>query len=268
MKSTRFLISAMGLALGLSVISQPSAAEFWFFPVVTSNANKTKPKAVTPAVVKKAATPSSTTFTPPGLVDKSYPNGRGWTAVEADFQDLRGRVDGVKDDTETILLELDSIDADLSSALSYLSKIDGDIADLGEDVAAVKESVEALKNTLQLQVSISTRDANDMNGEPVWAFVQVSQNGSPVLDLEAGAFLFASSFGPNGFIEPDEVFYCGASCFHQGAAGLYLVALSPDVQWEAGTYAGTLAVALDDSTTGTSLIQFEVPVEPLPVPEP
>jgi hypothetical protein len=283
------------MALGLGVMTQPSVA--------ASSASETRAeklaakqekkaakraaklakkaaKTASPNIAGAAAPAPSTTFAAPGLADKGYPSGRGWSAVEADFEDLRGRVDAVKSDTETILVdvgdvkvdtetilfELEGIDANLVKALRYLTKIDEDIATLGEDVAAVKEGVDLLNSTLKLQVSISTRDATETGAQAVWAFVQVSQNGEPVLDLEAGEFRFASSFGPNGYIPSDEVFYCGDACFRQGAAGLYVIALQPDIGWEAGDYAGTIAVSIDGNVVGTSLIDFKIPMAPTPSP--
>ena len=297
MKSTGFLITAVGLALSIGMTTQSSAADSsaWEQRQERRLARlAARSGAVPPATAATAATPSSTTFTPPGLVGKGYPEGRGWSAVEADFNDLRGRVDAIKSDTEellvdveavkgdtetilvdveavkgdteSILLELEDVDSDLNTALRYLRKIDEDIATLGEGVAAVIEGVDALNSVLKLEVSVSTRDAMEMNAEAVWAFVHVSQNGNPVPDLEAGAFSFASSFGPGGVIPPDGISYCGDACFQQGVDGAYYIALSPEVEWEAGDYAGTVVVSIDDSATGSSLVKFKVPAEPAPAP--
>jgi len=47
--------------------------------------------------------------------------------------------------------------------------------------------------------------------------------------------------------------------------GLYALELSGD--WVAGGYAGTLSVLdSDTSASGTSLVTFEIPAEPLPAP--
>lgn len=149
----------------------------------------------------------------------------------------------------------------LTGAAERFSVLSMELGDVAGDVLSVADDVAALRNTLQVQVSvapISADEINDVNNAPVSLFVQVTQNGHGVIGLTADSFVFANSF-------PDSVpVICGTpDCFMPGASGMYMIKVAGD--WIAGPYAGTL-VAEDGSTTatGTSLVTFEIPAEPAP----
>ena len=95
-------------------------------------------------------------------------------------------------------------------------------------------------------------------------FVQVSQNGIGVVELDSSLFSFSKAFAPKG----GTAFYCGQSCFTKAENGLYIIDLKgTDV---AGNYASTLIVENASTAavpTGTSLVTFELP-EPQLVPTP
>jgi len=174
-----------------------------------------------------------------------YPQGRPFQAIEQDFIEVKHRIAAVKADTETILDELDIISADI-----------GDI----------KDDVSALKNTLNIQVSVaaaSDEQRNEDNNAPVHLFVQVTKNGVGVTGLTADAFDYSNSFPLNG------ASYCGNACFIAGQNGLYSLELQGD--WVAESYAGTLSVQFTTSTSegeitsaGTSLVSFDIPPAPAP----
>jgi len=201
-----------------------------------------------------------------------YPNGLPWRAVEQDFMDVKarisvveGKVDEVKADTEAILLELDDIDADHVTIMDDLADIKADIENVAGDIGDMADDVAMLKNALQVQVSVATASAearNEVNDAPVTLFVQVIQNGTGLSGLGAGAFAFI-----NAFPSDDPGFCCTVTGVSEGEgkAGLYALELSGD--WVAGAYAGTLtAHDGDTSANGTSMVTFEIPVEPMPAP--
>jgi hypothetical protein len=180
-----------------------------------------------------------------GPNNHGYPNGRPFLAIEQDFNEVKNRIAAVKADTETILHKL------------YI--IRADIGDIKDDVAT-------LKNTLDVQVSVapaSDEQRNEDNDAPVQLFVQVTKNGVGVTGLTAAAFAYSNSFPLNG------AGYCGSACFIAGENGLYALELQGD--WVAASYAGTLNVQFTTSTsegdvtsTGTSLVSFDIPAAPAP----
>jgi hypothetical protein len=181
--------------------------------------------------------------------------------LEADHAIINDKLDGLEADHEIINGKLDDLEADHVIINEKLDAIDMELGDVAGDVLSVADDVAALKNTLQVQVSvapISADEINDVNNAPVSLFVQVTQNGHGVIGLTADSFVFANSF-------PDSVpVICGTpDCFMPGATGMYMIKVAGD--WIAGPYAGTL-VAEDGSTTatGTSLVTFEIPAEPAP----
>ncbi len=173
----------------------------------------------------------------------------------------------MKADTETILLELDDIDADHETIMNDLADIKTDISNVAGDVSDMADDVAMLKNALQVQVSVvpASADArNEVNDAPVTLFVQVIQNGAGLSGLSADAFTFSNSFPDGGVID-----FCGETVcitgFSEGQDGLYALELAGD--WVAGAYAGTLAT--QDSATsasGASMVTFEIPAEPMPAP--
>ena len=201
-----------------------------------------------------------------GSSDGFYPNGRPWQAMESDFDEVLYRIAKVKKDTESILVQLDEVDADhviikndLTEIQATLDEIQGGLNDIGAGVSS-------LANTLGVEVSVASASAeqrNDFNDAPVQLFVQVTQNGTGVSGLTAADFAYSNSFPLNG------AFYCGDACFIAGENGLYGIELRGD--WNAAPYAGTLSVQLTTSTpdgevtaSGASLVSFEIPAAPAP----
>lgn len=199
-----------------------------------------------------------------GVANGSYPNGRPWQAMEADFDEVLYRLYKIKKNTESILVGLGEIDADhviikndLTDIKSTLDKIQNSLDSIGAGVAS-------LNNTLDVQVNVpssSADDRNDLNDAPVQLFVQVTQNGVGVTGLSSADFAYSNSFPINGAA------YCGDACFVAGENGLYGIELQGD--WGAAPYAGTLSVQLITSTpdgdvtaSGTSLVSFEIPAAP------
>lgn len=180
--------------------------------------------------------------------NSGYPQGRPFQAIEQDFREVKHLIAAVKGDTETILDELDVI---------------------GADIGNIKDDVSALTNTLVIQVSVapaSDDQRNADNNAPVELFVQVTKNGVGVPGLTADAFAYSNSFFPSGGTAAS---YCGNACFTAGQNGLYSLELQGD--WLAGSYAGTLGVHFTTSTsegdvtsTGTSLVSFDIPPAPAP----
>jgi hypothetical protein len=162
-------------------------------------------------------------------------------------------------DTGDILTELDDVDADHLIIMDKLDALDAELGNVAGDVLSVADDVAALKNTMQVQVSIESKsasDRNEVNDAPVSLFVQVTQNGVGVVGLTSDSFVFSNSFPTDG------AGYCGTdACFIPGMDGIYKIELVGD--WVAGAYAGTL-IAQDGSTTatGTSIVTFEIPAEP------
>jgi hypothetical protein len=200
-----------------------------------------------------------------GGADDSYPNGRPWQAMESDFDEVLYRLWKVKKDTETILVELDEVDADHVIIKNDLTEIKAMLDEIQNGLDDIGEGVSSLTNTLDVQVSVAPDEQrNDVSDTPVQLFVQVSQNGVGVTGLTAEDFSYSNSFPLNGAV------YCGDTCFIAGANGLYSIELQGD--WDAAPYAGTLSVQLKtinpggDVTTGTSLVSFEIPALPVPTP--
>jgi hypothetical protein len=201
-----------------------------------------------------------------GVGNDSYPNGRPWQATESDFIEVKHAIAEVKGDTESILHELDNVDTDLLIIKNDLTEIKGTLADIQSGLEGVGSNVSALTNTLAVQVSVpSASDAqrNALNDAPVQVFVQVSRNGAGVTGLTPDAFAYSNSFPLNG------AGYCGNACFIAGENGLYALELQGD--WVEGSYAGTLNVQFTNSTsagdvtsTGTSLVTFDIPAAPAP----
>jgi len=213
---------------------------------------------------KKHKAVPATQATNNGLGSDGYPNGRPWQAMEADFDEVLYHLYKIKKDTESIIVELDEVDADhviikndLTDIMATLDEIQNGLYDIGAGVSS-------LTNTLDVQVSVpaaSADDRNDVNDAPVQLFVQVSQNGVGVTGLTADAFAYSNSFPLNG------AGYCGAACFIAGENGLYAIELQGD--WSAAPYAGTLNVQSTTSTSegdvtasGTSLVSFEISAAP------
>ena len=259
---------AISVAVGLATVATSTQAGL--FDMFKSRASQKTVAAATPAPAPKAAPQAAPQASSQNLPDAKYPNGLGWRAIELDFIDVKarisvveGKVDDVKADTESILSELEDVDADHVTIMNDLADIKSDIANVAGDVSDMADDVAMLKNAVQVQVSVAPASAesrNEANDAPVTLYVQVIQNGSGLSGLPAEAFTFSNSFPIAG------AGYCGtAACFSEGMDGLYALELAGD--WVAGGYAGTLsAVDGDTSASGTSLVTFEIPAEPVPSP--
>jgi hypothetical protein len=236
----RLIVIAVCAAMGLAATTQSDVA-------FAKNKNKTT----------QTSEPANN-----GVGNDGYPNGRPWQAMESDFIEVKQAIAEVKGDTESILHELDDVDADLLIIKNDLTEIKGTLADIQSGLEGVGADVSALTNTLAVQVSVPSASAeqrNDVNNVPVQLFVQVTQNGVGVSGLTADAFAYSNSFPLNG------AGYCGNACFIAGENGLYALELQGD--WIAGSYAGTLNVHFTNSTsegTGTSLVSFDIPAAPAP----
>ena len=174
---------AICLAFGLSAIAGPAQANNWYYYLLAKK--------------KKEETPVTLPVEPPGNSNppghaSSYPNGRGWKAVEYDFIDVKKRIDEVKEDTEEILLELDDIDADLSDLLDGQKDLmDGQEALMdGQDVLSdqiedLAGAVEAQGNVLEVQVRVGniSTDEVSIDSSTVTLYVQVNQNGAGYLKV-------------------------------------------------------------------------------------
>ena len=279
--NSKLSLLTLCLAVGFSTVATPTQAGI--FDRIFAKSGKVVPAS------SHAAPPAAAPATAPApepqtssLPDARYPNGLGWRAIENDFMEvdadhviinnkldgleadhviINDKLDGLEADHEIINGKLDDLEADHVIINEKLDAIDMELGDVAGDVLSVADDVAALKNTLQVQVSvapISADEINDVNNAPVSLFVQVTQNGHGVIGLTADSFVFANSF-------PDSVpVICGTpDCFMPGATGMYMIKVAGD--WIAGPYAGTL-VAEDGSTTatGTSLVTFEIPAEPAP----
>jgi len=200
------------------------------------------------------------------VANGGYPNGRPFQAIEADFLDVKQRIAQVKEETETILVELDQVLADTVIIKNDLTQIKATLADIQTGLDAIGSGVASLTNTLDVQVSVAPASAdqrNDVNDAPVQVFVQVTQNGVGVTGLTAADFGYSNSFPLNGAA------YCGDACFIAGENGLYGIELQGD--WSVAPYAGTLNVHLTTTTpdgditaSGASLVSFEIPAAPAP----
>ncbi len=259
---------ALCLAVGLTTVAEDSQALSFIKLFKATPA----PQAATPATPATPVTPvtPATPASSQNLPDASYPNGLGWRAIELDFIDVKarisvveGKVDEVKADTESILSELDDVDADHETIMADLDEIKTGLENVAGDLGDMADDVAMLKNAVQVQVSVAPASAesrNEVNDAPVILYVQVIQNGSGLTGLSADAFMFSNSFPIAG------AGYCGtAACFSEGMDGLYALELTGN--WVAGAYAGTLS-ALDSNTSasGTSLVTFDIPAEPVPSP--
>jgi len=201
-----------------------------------------------------------------GVANGSYPNGRPWQAMEADFDEVLYRLYKIKVDTENILIGLDEIDADHVIIKNDLTDIKATLEDIQNGLDSIGAGIASLTNTLDVQVSVAPSSAdnrNDVNNAPVHLFVQVTQNGIGVTGLTSADFAYSNSFPLNGAA------YCGDTCFVGGENGLYGIELQGD--WDAAPYAGTLTVQITTSTpdgdvtaSGTSLVSFEIPAAPAP----
>lgn len=176
---------------------------------------------------------------------KGYPNGRPWRALEKDLGKIKKQNRRIERKTNAVLHKVD--------------KVEEDIQDIANDVSA-------LTNTLQIEVSILPVTGDEYTDERLIArmFVQVSQSGIGVTELDSSSFSFSKSFAPKG----GTAFYCGQPCFTKAENGLYAIDLKGnDVS---GNYAGTLVIEDKNSMavpTGTSLVTFDIPEPPL-VPAP
>jgi hypothetical protein len=201
-----------------------------------------------------------------GAAKGSYPNGRPWQAMEADFDEVLYRLYKIKKDTENILVGLDEVDADHVIIKNDLTDIKATLDEIQNGLDSIGAGVASLTNTLDIQVSVapaSADDRNDVNDAPVQLFVQVTQNGVGVTGLTSADFGYSNSFPLDGAI------YCGNACFVAGENGLYGIELQGD--WGAAPYAGTLSTQLTTSTpdgdvmaSGASLVSFEIPAAPAP----
>jgi len=255
------------LAVGFSTVATSTQAGvfdriFTRTGKVVPASSQATPPAAAPATATASVQQSSS------LPDASYPNGLGWRAIENDFIEvdadhviINDKLDDLDADHAIINDKLDDLDADHTDIMDQLEAISTELGDVAGDVMSVADDVAALKNTLQVQVSvapISAEEINDANNAPVSLFVQVTQNGYGVIGLTADSFVFSSSF-------PDTLpVICDTpDCFTPGASGMYQIKVQGD--WIPGTYAGSL-IAQDGSTTatGTSLVTFEIPAEPAP----
>ena len=256
---------AICFGVGLATVATSTQAAL-FDRFKSRAAQRAAAAAAAPAPAQQAAPQASSQNLPAA----KYPNGLGWRAIENDFIDVKarisvveGKVDDVKADTESILSELDDVDADQVTIMDDLDDIKTDLENVAGDLGDMADDVAMLKNAVQVQVSVAPASAesrNEVNDAPVTLYVQVIQNGSGLSGLPAEAFTFFNSFPVAG------AGYCGtAACFSEGMDGLYALELAGD--WVAGSYAGTLS-ALDSDTTasGTSLVTFEIPAEPVPSP--
>lgn len=175
---------------------------------------------------------------------KGYPNGRPWKAIEKDLDAIKDQNRSIKKKTKAVLRKLDDLEEDTEN-------MQDDILDIASDVSA-------LYNTLQIEVSVlpTTDDGYGVDRLIAHVFVQVSQNGIGLVELDSSSFSFSKAFAPKG----GTAFYCGQSCFTKAENGLYVIDLKgSDV---AGNYAGTLIVEDVSNAavpTGTSLVTFELP---------
>jgi len=269
------------LAVGFSTVATSTQAGvfdriFTRTGKVVPASSQATPPAAAPATATASVQQSSS------LPDASYPNGLGWRAIENDFIEvdadhviindklddldadhaiINDKLDGLEADHAIINDKLDDLDADHTDIMDQLEAISTELGDVAGDIMSVADDVAALKNTLQVQVSvapISAEEINDANNAPVSLFVQVTQNGYGVIGLTADSFVFSSSF-------PDTLpVICDTpDCFTPGASGMYQIKVQGD--WIPATYAGSL-IAQDGSTTATctSLVTFEIPAEPAP----
>ena len=247
MKINRLVVIAVCTAMGLAATTQSGLA-------LAKNKNKNKNQETTQVANN-------------GVANGSYPNGRPWQAMEADFDAVLYRLYKIKKDTENILVELDEVDADHAIIKSDLMDIKTTLDEIQNGLDDIGAGVSSLTNTLDVQVSVppaSADDRNDVNDAPVQLFVQVSQNGVGVTGLTAADFGYSNSFPLNGAA------YCGDACFVAGENGLYGIELQGD--WGVAPYAGTLSVHLTTSTpggdvtsSGASLVTFEIPAAPVVV---
>jgi len=290
-------LSLLTLCVALGFSSVATQAQAGVFDRIFTRTGKVVPassQATPPAAAPATATASVQQSS--SLPDARYPNGLGWRAIENDFIEvdadhviinnklddldadhviindklddldadhaiINDKLDGLEADHAIINDKLDGLDADHADILDQLEAISTELGNVAGDVLSVADDVAALKNTLQVQVSvapISADEINDANDAPVSLFVQVTQNGYGVIGLTADSFVFSNSF-------PDTVpVICDTpDCFTPGASGMYQIKVQGD--WVPGTYAGSL-IAQDGSTTatGTSLVTFEIPAEPAP----
>lgn len=180
---------------------------------------------------------------------KGYPNGRPWQAMKFDFV--------------TVKHMLADIDARLDGLVGDADLVQEEIGLIHEDINTLAGDVAALKNRLDVQISVaSSADRNADNDAPVTVFVHVTQNGQAVTGLTADAFSYSNAFPVAG------ADFCGAACFSAGDNGVYAVTLNGD--WSATSYAGALAVANTVSTPdgdvtshGSSLVTFDIPAAPV-----
>jgi hypothetical protein len=183
---------------------------------------------------------------------KGYPNGRPWKAIEKDLDSIKDQNRRINKKTKAVLHKLDDIEETTET-------MQDDILDIASDVST-------LYNTLQIEVSVlpTTDDEYGVDRLIAHVFVQVSQNGIGVVELDSSSFSFSKAFAPKG----GTAFYCGQSCFTEAENGLYVIDLKgSDV---AGNYAGTLIVEDVSNAAvpaGTSLVTFELP-EPELAPTP
>ena len=253
MISHRIVAIAVCATIGIATIAQPDLA-------FAKNKSKNKNQ-------------ETTLVDNNGVANGSYPNGRPWQAMEADFNevlyrlyDIKGDTESIKEDTESILAGLDEIDADHVIIKNDLTDIKTTLDDIQNGLDTIGAGVASLANTLDIQVSVppsSADDRNDVNNAPVQLFVQVTQNGVGVTGLTSADFAYSNSFPLNGAV------YCGDACLIEGENGLYGIELQGD--WDAVPYAGTLCAQLTTSTpdgdvtaSGASLVSFQIPAAPAP----
>jgi hypothetical protein len=269
---------AICLAFGLTAVAGSAQASWW------SDLKSKKNDAVTLPV----ETPGNSN--PPGHTS-AYPNGRGWSAVEYDFIDVKNRIHEVKEDTEEILLELDDIDADLGDLLDGQEDLmdgqkalmdgqdalmdgqdallDGQDA-LSDQIEDLAGSVEAQGNVLEVQVRVGAIIRNEVSidsSSTVTLYVQVIQNGAGLADLGEGDFTYS-----NG--APDGAADICIGCVTELGNGLYMIDLVTEAG-VTGNFAGTLAVGIEgeevsidsDDSNGASIVTFEIE-EPILEPDP
>ena len=241
---------AICLAFGLSAVAGPAQAKNWLYYLIQQKKNDD-------AEIQPVPSPGNSN--PPGHAS-SYPNGRGWKAVEYDFIDVKRRIDEVKADTEEILMELDDIDADLGDLLDGQEDLMDGQGALSDQIDELADAVEAQGNVLEVQVRVGaiTEDEVSIDSSTVTLYVQVNQNGAGLADLGEGDFTYS-----NGVPDAEAASICGG-CVTGLGNGLYMIDLRATAG--PGDYVGTLAVSVEgddvsidsDDSNGASIVTFEI----------
>jgi len=137
------------------------------------------------------------------------------------------------------------------------------------DTATMEIAIDtnACASGLEQCSNFSAAGASHLNANPIRMFVLAKANKFPLTGLGSDAFGLAAPFFPGGgsafkFCDID----CGENWFQDGGAGLYSiflqpVASTPQSNWQAGQYAGSLEVIGPEPffRRGVALVNFEIP---------